>query len=96
MSCSKIEELWDSVDESLHPHLTHITTIDILSVELIESERALTEMLRRLQRRFHIVDQQNILISGLTGEPPPRELGERISEINESIRQSEHMGVWRK
>ena len=96
MSCSKIEELWDSVDESLHPHLTHITTIDILSVELIESERALTEMLRRLQRRFHIVDQQNILISGPTGEPPPRELGERISEINESIRQSEHMGVWRK
>ena len=96
MSCTRIDELWDSVDESLHPHLSHLTDISVLSVELSESERALAEMLDRLQNRFHKVDQQNILTSGPSDEPPPRELGERISEINASIRQSEPTGVRRK
>ena len=96
MACTRIEELWDSIDESLHPHLSHLTDIDIVSVELSEIERALAEMLRRLQRRLHIVDQQNILIGGPPGEPPPRELGERISEINSNIRQSEPTGVRRE
>jgi DNA primase len=96
MSCSKIEELWDSVDESLHPHLTHLTGISLMSMELNETERALAQMLGRLQNRFHKIDQQNILISGPSGEPPPRELGERISEINANIRESEPTGVRRQ
>jgi DNA primase len=96
MVCTKIEELWDSIDESLHPHLTQLTEIDVMSVELIESERALTEMLGRLQTRFLKVNQQNILTSSPPGEPPPRELGDRISEINASIRESEPTGMRRK
>ena len=96
MACTKIEELWDSIDESLHPHLSHLTDIDVLSVELKESERALAEMLDRLQNRFHKADQQDMLTRSPSGEPPPREWGERITEINANIRQSEPTGVRRE
>lgn len=96
MACTKIEQLWDSIDESLHPHLSHLTDIDVLSVELSENERALAEMLDRLQNRFHKADQQSMLSSSPTGEPPPREWGERITEINANIRQSELTGMRRE
>ncbi|MCH8310490.1 MAG: DNA primase [Chloroflexi bacterium] len=96
LACTRIEELWDSIDESLHPHLTHLTDINVLSVDLNEHERALAEMLDRLQNRFHKADQQNMLTSSPTGEPPPREWGERISEINANIRQSEPTGMRRE
>ncbi len=93
LSCSTIDDLWDSIDESLHPHITHLADADLVTTDLAIGESALGQMLKRLEDRYWREVQATLLATDDPGQPPPRELEAEVESVNARIRESEPMGT---
>lgn len=90
-SCSTIDALWESIDESLHQHLSHLTEADLVTTDLAKSESALEEVLRRLERRYWLEVQETLVATDDPGQPPSMELEAEVESVNSRIRESEPM-----
>lgn len=95
MTSSTMEELWDSIDESLHPHLLRLTQFAFVPGEFRDSERAIAQTYSRLKKRHWTQHQELLLSTDSPQEPPPRELEQEVANVNANIRGSEPSGAHR-
>lgn len=87
LSCTRIDELQDSVDESLSVYLTQVTQKDLVPIDRIGSERALAQCVQRLQKR-HLHDMQESLLSTeSSSEPPPKDIEADVTRINTRLKE---------
>ena len=88
LSCTTIEHLKETVDESLHEELARLLAKAPVSTDPGEGEAALAESVRRLERR-HLRDLQHELVAtDDAGTPPGRELESAVAEVNAAIKES--------
>ena len=87
LSCSTIEDLRDSLDESLHNHLMYLTTKELVSTDRNISEAAVDQCLGRLERRYLQELQETLLESEDTSVPPPREMEDEIAGVNARLKE---------
>ena len=93
LSCSTIDDLRESIDESLHAHLANLTSYDLVTTDLAKGETALTQMLKRLEDRYWREVQETLLATDDPRKPPSRELEAEVTSVNARIRESEPMGT---
>ena len=86
-SCSTIDELRDSLDESLHDHLTHLMRNELVPTDRQEAEAALTQCLQRLERRHVQELQESLLASEDASVPPPREMESAVANLNARLKE---------
>ena len=86
-SCSTIDDLWISLDESLHEHLTYLIQKELVPTDHQEGETALKQCLLRLERRHLLELQEALLASEDASVPPPREMEGEIASVNARIRE---------
>ena len=86
-SCSTIDDLWISLDESLHEHLTYLIQKELVPTDQQEGETALRQCLLRLERRHLLELQEALLASEDASVPPPREMEGEIASVNARIRE---------
>ncbi len=86
--CSTIEDLWESLDESLHEHLAYLTRKELAPTDHIDGEAALRQCLLRLRRRHLLELQEALLASDDASIPPPRDMEGEIASVNAGIRES--------
>ena len=91
MGCAKIEDLWDSLDETLHPHLTHLTNFKLPSADPRLDESGLDQMLKRLEHRYWLEQQETLVATDDPDQPPSKELEDQVIDVNARIRESEPM-----
>ena len=89
LECADTEELRASLDEPLLAHLQTLANADIAPMDSVEGEQALQQCMRQLKRRHLLELQQTLLETIDNTTPPPRELAEQISNLNEGIRATE-------
>ena len=88
LSCTTIEHLKETVDESLHEELARLLEKAPVSTDPREGEAALAESVQRLERR-HLRDlQHELLATEDAGTPPGRELEGAVAEVNAAIKES--------
>ena len=87
LSSTTMDELRSSLDESLHGHLEHLESADLLPTDRGESEAALAQCLRRLEKRRLQELQESLLASEDAGAPPPRELEGAIADVNARMKE---------
>ena len=87
LGCSTIDDLLDSLDESLHPHLRYLTQKEMVPAGLLESERALQQCLRRLEIRYLGELQEGLLASDDAGVPPERDLEGPITDVDARLKE---------
>ena len=86
LSCSTVDELRDSLDESLHELLARLSGKELVNSDLQVSEAALDQCARRLERR-HLHDvQEGLLTTDGANVPPPREIEAPISSVNARLK----------
>jgi DNA primase len=88
MASSTIDDLRDSLDESLHDHLTFLTQKELVATQQIEDEAALGECLQRLKSRHLKGLQEALLASEDAGVPPPREMERQIVNLNAQLKET--------
>ena len=93
LSCSTMDDLRDSIDESLHQHLAHLANYDLVTTDLAKGEMALSQMLKRLEDRYWREIQETLLATDDPRQPPSRELEAEVTSVNARIRESEPMGT---
>jgi DNA primase len=93
LSSSTIDDLRESVDESLHHHLGHLTSIDLVKTDPITCETALTQILKRLEHRYWREMPGTLLATDDPGQPPSREMEAEVTSANARIRETEPMGT---
>jgi DNA primase len=91
LSCSTIDCLRESIDESLHQHLEHLTNFGLIATDPAKGEAAVTQMLKRLEDRYWREVQETLLSTYDPRQPPPRELEAEVASVNARIRESEPM-----
>ncbi|MDP6665684.1 MAG: DNA primase [SAR202 cluster bacterium] len=96
MDCAKIEDLWDSLDETLHPHLTHLTNFKLPSADPRRDESGLDQMLKRLEHRYWLEQQETLVATEDPDQPPSKELEHQVVDVNTRIRASEPMRTGHK
>ena len=92
LACADTAELQDTLPEPLQAHLQTLLTIDAVPPDGPRTERAqdaLRQCMRQLRRRHLLELQQTLLETVDNSTPPPRELAEQISSLNEGIRATE-------
>ena len=82
-----MDELHDSLDESLHPRVEDLLRTEAFSGDLRESEVALEQCLQRLERRHLQELQGSLLASEEAGSPPPKELRPEIQAVNSRLKE---------
>ena len=87
LSCSTMDELRDSLDDSLHEHLNYLAQKEIVAADRQESEAALEQCLKRLKIQRERESQEALLASDEAGEPPPRETEGTIVEVNARLKE---------
>ena len=88
LSCTTIDTLRESLDESLREELTRLLEKAPVSKDRAETQAALGESLRRMARR-HLRDLQNAMLATEDATiPPERELEESVAAVNAAIRES--------
>ena len=87
LGCETIDDLWKSLDESLHDHVTQLINKDLVPSDRQESEAALSQCLRRLERRHLQEVQEGLLASEDASRPPPREMESPVSDVNARLKQ---------
>ena len=93
LSCSSVDDLRESIDESLHHHLAHLADYDLVATDFVKGETALTQMLKRLEDRYWREIQETLLATDDPREPPSVELEAEVTSVNARIRESEPMGT---
>ena len=85
-SCTTMDELVASLDESLRPHLERLSQRDLVPADRGESDAALVQCLRRLEERHLRALQESLLASEDDGGPPGMEIEAQIAEVNTQLR----------
>ena len=93
LSCSSMDDLRESIDESLHQHLAQLANYDLVATDFVKGETALTQMLKRLEDRYWREIQETLLTTDDPGQPPSMELEAEVTSVNARIRESEPMGT---
>ena len=87
LKCSTIDDLRDSLDQSLQGQLTYLTQKELVAADRHESEAALEQCFERLERR-HILELQEVLLASEDASaPPPREMEEVVSGMNNRLKE---------
>ncbi|MDA0768629.1 MAG: DNA primase [Chloroflexi bacterium] len=86
---SSMEELRNSLDESLHDRLEFLFTTEITPADYSASERALDQCIRRLRNRHFKELQETLLDTGDESTPPSRDLELEIANVNAAIKLAE-------
>ena len=87
LRCSTIDELRESLDESLHDHLAQLMQNGPISTDSQEAEAALTQCLQRLERRHLQELQESLLASEDASVPPPREIESAVADVNARLKE---------
>jgi len=93
LSCSSMDDLRESIDESLHQHLAQLANYDLVATDFVKGETALTQVLKRLEDRYWREIQETLLTTDDPGQPPSMELEAEVTSVNARIRESEPMGT---
>jgi DNA primase len=88
LGCSTIDDLRDSLDESLREHLTYLTQTRLVLSDYDQSEAALRQCLQRLERRHLQELQEALLTSEDVSVPPPREMEAPIANVNARLKEN--------
>ncbi len=88
LACSTIDDLRESLDESLGERLSYLTEMQHAPSDKAQSEMALSQCMRRLEGRHWKERQQSLLVSVEADKPPSREIEEDIVEANLRIKES--------
>ena len=87
LRCSTIDDLRDSLDQSLRDQLTYLTQRELVAADRLASEAALEQCFERLERR-HILELQEVLLASEdTGVPPPRDMEDAVAGMNERLKE---------
>ena len=87
LDCSTIDDLRDSLDQTLRDQLTYLTQKELFAADRRESEAALEQCFERLERR-HILELQEVLLASEdAGAPPPRDMEDVVSGMNERLKE---------
>ena len=87
LTCPTMDELHDSLDESLHQRVEDLLRAEAFSGDSRESEVALEQCLQRLERRHLQELQGSLLASEEAGSPPPKELRPEIQAVNSRLKE---------
>ena len=87
LSCSTMDELQESLDESLHEHMAQLTRKELVSADLREIEAALAQCIRRLEKRHLLELQEALLACDDTKTPPDREIEGAVVKANAKIKE---------
>ena len=87
LGCTTIDELRNSLDDSLHDHLEYLLHMDLAPADRVSYETALDQSLRRLEQR-HLQDLQELLLETEDARvAPPKDLAEEIVGLNARLRE---------
>lgn len=86
LGCTTMDELRDSVDETIQERLGELLGSESFSGDLRDGEIALAQCLRRLEQRHLQELQESLLASEELNTPPPRELQTEIGEVNSRLK----------
>ena len=89
LECADFDDLQTSLDEPLFSHLQSLSAMDLVTTDSLESERELEQCMKQLKRRHLLALQEVLLTTVDNSTPPPRDLMEEITSINEAIRATE-------
>ena len=87
LACSTIDSLREALDPSLHDHLYRLVEKDLAPADQQQSEVALEQCIKRLERRYLKELQEGMLASDDAGVAPPREMEPQISNVNARLRE---------
>ena len=87
LNCSTIDDLRETLDGSLHDHVTYLTEREWVEADRQNSEAALEQCLRRLETRHQRELQEGLLLSEDVSEPPPRQAEGPVSEVNARLKE---------
>lgn len=87
LGCSTIDDLRDSLDESLREHLTYLTHKELVPADRQETEAALGQCLLRLEKRHLQELQEGLLVSEDASSPPPRAVESAIASVNTRLKE---------
>ena len=82
-----VDDLRGSIDASLHEYLDYLTRKELAPANRLEEEEALSQCLRRLERRHLQELQEALLASSEAGIAPPREMEEAVSSVNSRLKE---------
>lgn len=86
--CSTIDELKETLDESLHDRIASLEGKVITGLDIKSREAAMMQCLNRLRRRRLGEMQENLLASEDYSVPPSRDVEESIAAVNAGIRET--------
>ena len=86
-TCSTMEEIEDSLDESLRQRFGEIIGSDWVAGDILEGELALDQCMKRLELRHLQELQESLLASSAVGDPPPRDIQSAINEVNSRLKE---------
>ena len=87
LSCTTIDDLRASLDESLHEHLDSLINREMAPIDTVESEKALAQCLRRLEIRHQKEQLEALTTSDDNSVPPPREREEEVATVNARLKE---------
>ncbi len=87
LSCTTIDDLRESLDESLQGHLSYLAEKELAPADQKSREAGLEQCLRRLERRHLQELQESLLASEDSSQPPPRDMEDAIASVNARIKE---------
>jgi DNA primase len=87
LGCSKIDDLWNAVDESLRDYLASLSQRKLATLDLRESERALAQCMQRMETKYLQELQENLLTMDGADSVPSRSLEDQIAGVNARIKE---------
>ena len=88
LGSTTMDDLWESLDRSLHERLSDLTQRSLGHGDQRERETGLKQCLERLRRRQYVEEQEELLASEDASSPPDREKEEAIANVNSRLRES--------
>jgi len=86
LSCTTMDELVASLDDSLHGNLDSLTQRNMAVTDHKESEAALDQCLLRLEERHLRALQESLLASEEDGGPPGSEIEAKVADVNAELK----------
>ena len=88
LACSTIDDLKESLDEALGERLSYLMEMPHAPSDRAQSEKALSQCMRRLESRHWRERQQSLLVSVEADQLPSKEIEEDIIEANSKIKET--------
>ena len=87
LTCSTIDDLRVSLDESLHSHLDGLLAREMAPIDRVEAEKALAQCCRRMEIRHQKEQLEVLTTSEDNSVPPPREREEDVVTVNARLKE---------